>query len=109
MTDTYLEIDFYSSIDDESKFIEYNVEINSVHLDSFKRIQIGSAKFYLINVYRYPSWSDVIYSADSISGDLLFIIDSLTNMIEDESDFFGLLAVLDSLMIDEEYQGLGHG
>ena len=60
-------------------------------------------------MFYHLGWSDVIDLADSVSGDLHEITVTLAPMLEEDDVFFGKLAVVDSIKIDEEYRGQGHG
>lgn len=109
MSDSFLSVDFNSSIDEESKFISCHAIISLINIENGNETNIGGACLYFINVYQYEDWSNVICRADSISGDMSSITYSLTNIIEEENDFFGLLAVVDSITIDKKYRGIGYG
>jgi len=53
------------------------------------------------------SWNDLIYNADSISGDVLEVIDILSKAKGNE-EIRGLISVIDHIEIGKEYRGQGY-
>ncbi len=106
MDDIYLSVNFNSSIDVETEFIscyaEFRLVDSLVDIVTDKETEIGSGSLYFINVFLNGNWSDIVYGADGISGDLYYVVEGLTDVIEEEAEFFGLLAILDRIHIDKE-------
>lgn len=57
-------------IDDETNFISCYAGISLIDIEAQKETRIGYAILYLINGYQSDSWSEVVYLADSVDGDL---------------------------------------
>jgi GNAT superfamily N-acetyltransferase len=68
---------------------------------------IGYANMYMFNEYEADSWEELLYIADSISGDVLEVIDVLSKAKENE-EISGLISVIDHIEIDKDRRGQGH-
>ncbi|QQK76508.1 GNAT family N-acetyltransferase [Salicibibacter cibarius] len=109
MEDSVLAVEFYSFLDEETEFISYSVEFDLVNVNSDERTTIGYASLYFINTFSKNSWFDIRDAADGISGDMSHLIYELEDVLQQESDFLGLLAILDHLQINKAYRGKGLG
>lgn len=109
MNNIYLDVDFNSHIDSETNIIVCDVAISLSDINTDEKKEIGYAKLYIINVFKYPDWSTVIDHTDGITGSLYVTTEGLTEVMESEEDFFGVLAVIDRVKISKEYRGLGYG
>ena len=108
MENAYVDVDFHSSLDEESGFIFLNATITLMDTETDNRITIGNANFHLINVNLYENWNSVVYHADSIDGDIYSITEGLAEVIVNEVDFIGLLVVMDTIKIEKEYRRKGY-
>lgn len=106
--DSYVYVDFYSNLDEESRFVCLNATVSLVDLETGKSVDIGKANFHMINVFLYRDWSSVVYHADSKNGDIYNITEGLREVIENETDFLGLLVVMDRIYIEKKYRGKGY-
>lgn len=108
MENAYVDVDFHSSLDEESGFIFLNATITLMDTETDNRITIGNANFYLVNANLYRDWNSVVYYADSIHGDIYSITEGLAEVIVNEVDFIGLLVVMDTIKIEKEYRRKGY-
>lgn len=106
MKDFMKEAQFISVIDTESDSLNIGVTFSIVDYEKECNKQAGYANIQLFNKYRSNSWSELIDNADSISGDILEVIEILSKASDNEY-IDGLIAVLDNIQIEEEYRGKG--
>ena len=109
MEDYFLSVTYNSALDQETEFISCHVDFNLIDIITDETTRIGSASLYILNTFLKESWQDIFEAADSISGDLHHIVHNLSETLENESDFLGLLAILDRIQINEAYRGKGYG
>lgn len=109
MDNSYINININSSVESESEFVSCYVTLSLIDVDTDIETEIGNGTLYIINVFRYNNWSEIIYAADVISGDMCSIVESLEQVIDEEAEFFGLLAILDHISIDKRFRGKGYG
>lgn len=107
MEEFYSEVVYTTVKDEESDSLNINAELLSRSLESDDEKSIGYANIYIFNEYRASSWIELIDNADSISEDVLEVMDILSKANENE-EIFGLIAVLDHIEIDEEYRNNGY-
>lgn len=108
MEDTnYFEVIFITTKDEESDYLDIDATLIMKNLENENEKSVGYANIYVFNEYRMGSWDGVIYNADSISGDVLEVIDILSKA-KDNEEISGLISVIDHIEIDKEYRGQGY-
>lgn len=108
MDNEFIQVEFHSSLDEDSGFIFLNATITLTDIETDNVITVGSANFHIINVNLYEDWNSVVYYADTIHGDIYSIIVGLKDVIETEVDFMGLLVIMDTIKIEKEYRRKGY-
>ncbi|MTK10606.1 MAG: hypothetical protein F8N39_00350 [Clostridiaceae bacterium] len=98
---------FVTVKDDESDSLNINAKFVLSDAENEEEKDIGFASLYIFNEYRVNSWDDLIDNADSISGDVLEVIETLSTANEND-EIFGLIAVLDHIEINKEYRNKGY-
>jgi ribosomal protein S18 acetylase RimI-like enzyme len=107
MEDSYLTVEFTTIKDDESDSLNTGALLKSINFETEEEKDIGYANLYIFNEYRVESWNQLVDNADSISGDVLEVIDVLSKA-KDNEDIYGLIAVLDHIEINREFRGNGY-
>ena len=107
MEESYIEVVFTTMKDNDSDSLNINAKLILSSLENDEDKSIGYANMYIFNEYRVNSWDELMDNADSISGDVLEVIDILSKANENE-EIFGLVAVLDNIEIDKEYRNNGY-
>ncbi|MEW8956889.1 hypothetical protein [Clostridium sp.] len=105
--ENYFEVIFTTIKDEELDYLSINATLVMKNIENEDEKSIGYANIYFFNEYRVDSWDDLIYSADSISGDVLEVIDVLSKA-KDNEEISGLIAVIDHIEIDGEYRHQGY-
>lgn len=103
----YFEVVFTTIKEEESNSLNITASLILKNIENEEQKLIGYANLYIFNEYMVDSWDELIYNADSISGDVLEVIDVLSKA-KDNEDICGLIAILDHIEIDEEYRKKGH-
>lgn len=105
--ETYSEVIFTTTKDDETDSLNIYASLVLRDMENDETKLIGYANLYIFNEYRVDSWNELIDKADSISGDVLKVIDVLSRA-KNNQEISGLIAVLDHIEIDERYRGKGN-
>lgn len=107
MNESYSEVKFEIIKDEDSDSLNIIASLVLIDMETEEEKSIGYANLYLFNEYMVNSWNELIYNADSISGDVLEVVDILSKA-KDNEEIYGLIAVLDNVEIDKEYRGKGY-
>lgn len=105
--ENYFEVLFSTTKDEELDYLDISATLIMKNLENEDEESVGYANIYMFNEYRVNSWDDLIYNADSISGDVLEVIDVLSRA-KDNEEISGLISVIDHIEIDKEYRCKGY-
>jgi hypothetical protein len=96
-------IDYSLSFDSDLNIMNGSGNIKSfLYEDSEDEESIGFISFNYYNVYELGENDNLIYSADGVSEDELYMVSTVQNS-DFELEYGGKLVTLDQIMIDEEY------
>ncbi|HEY5583058.1 MAG TPA: hypothetical protein VIK78_01030 [Ruminiclostridium sp.] len=107
MEDTYLKVSFTTEKDDEANALQVYGSLDLINIETNESKLVGHALLYIFNEFMVDSWNELIDNADSISGDVVEVIDVLYSAKENE-EIYGLIAVLDHIEILKEYRKIGY-
>lgn len=107
MEESYLNVVFTTTKDQESNVLNVRTSLILTNMETDEEKSVGYANLYIFNEYMVNSWIELIDSADSISGDVLEVVELLYKA-KDNENIDGLIAILDDIEIDKEYRGRGY-
>lgn len=107
MEESFLQVVFTTIIEEESDSLNVGALLKIINTETGSEKSVGYANIYIFNEYRVESWNELLDNADSISGDVLEVIDVL-GKAKDNEGIDGLIAVLDHIEIDKEHRGNGY-
>ncbi|WP_147534513.1 GNAT family N-acetyltransferase [Bacillus marasmi] len=107
---SWISVNHHLSVDDE---FEYIVGSSTISLDSddgndLSRKKIGYIRFHVFNMFCFDDLDEIIDTADSISGDELYLIETF---LETGNIILGQEKVLclDAIKVDDKYRSKGYG
>lgn len=103
----YFEVIFTTTKDEELNYLNIGATLIMKNIETEDEKSIGYANMYMFNEYESDSWEELLDIADSISGDVLEVIDVLSKAKENE-EISGLVSVIDHIEIDKEHRCQGH-
>lgn len=106
MEEQYLEVNFITQKEEEADVLNINACLQLIDIETGEGKTIGNSLLYIFNEYRLDSWYELMDNADSISGDVLEVIDVLHKAKENE-EIYGLITVIDHIEIDKCYRKKG--
>lgn len=107
MEENYFDVKFTTIKEEESDSLNISASLILSDIETDEEKTIGYSNLYIFNEYRVDSWNELIDNADSISGDVLEVIDVLSKA-KDNEEIHGLIAVLDHIGIYKEYREKGY-
>lgn len=107
MEENYFDVKFTTIKEEESDSLNISASLILSDIETDEEKTIGYSNLYIFNEYRVDSWNELIDNADSISGDVLEVIDVLSKA-KDNEEIHGLIAVLDHIEIYKEYREKGY-
>jgi hypothetical protein len=85
---------------DEMNYLGGSISISYFYED--KEVKIGHSSVY---IFQLDYWIEVLDRADSITGDVLYVVESLYNTIEAEN-MFGRLLIIDEMSMVKNFDSL---
>jgi hypothetical protein len=73
--------------------------ITIAQFEEDEEIDMGSASVY---IFQIDEWSEMLDKADSISGDVLYVMNSIINTT-DVDGMYGQLLIIDEMLMDETF------
>lgn len=97
----YVVTESHLTRDEDMNFLEGTISLS--HFDeNGEEIKIGYSVVYIFEIY---DWIEILDQADSISGDVMYVISSLLDTIEAEN-MHGNIMVIDELYLEKSYDAL---